>query len=58
MKFVFNYTRVTNRTESIVVGSLIISSGLNHELVVVIRSFKSFLDYKISSYLEKDLVKF
>ena len=58
MKFVFNYTRVTNRAESIVVGSLIISSSLNHELVVVIRSFKSFLDYKISSYLEKDLVKF
>ena len=33
-KLVFNYlTRVTNRGESIVVGSLIISSSLNHEFV-------------------------
>ena len=34
MKFVFNYTRVTNRAESIVVGRLIISSSFNHEFVV------------------------
>ena len=34
MKFVFNYTRVTNRAKSIVVGSLIISSSFNHEFVV------------------------
>ena len=34
MKFVFNYTRVTNRVESIVVGRLIISSSFNHEFVV------------------------
>ena len=33
MKFVFNYTRVTNRTESIVAGSLIISFTFNHEFV-------------------------
>ena len=34
MKFVFNYTRVTNRAESIDVGRLIISSSFNHEFVV------------------------
>ena len=34
MKFVFNYTRLTNRVESIVVGRLIISSSFNHEFVV------------------------
>ena len=34
IKFVFNYTRVTNRAESIVAGSLIISSSFNHEFVV------------------------
>ena len=39
MKFVFNYTRVTNRTESIVAGSLIISSSFNHEFVVTYTNF-------------------
>ena len=34
LKFVFNYTRVTNRALSIVAGSLIISSSFNHEFVV------------------------
>ena len=34
MKFVFNYTRVTNRAESIVLGRLIISSSFNQEFVV------------------------
>ena len=41
MKFVFSYTRVTSRTESIVVGSLIISSSFNHKFVVAYT--KSFL---------------
>ena len=39
MKFVFNYTRVTNRAESIVAGSLIISSSFNHEFVVTYTNF-------------------
>ena len=44
MKFVFNYTRVTNRAESTVAGSLIISSSFNHEFVLLIQIFtKSFL---------------
>ena len=42
-KFVFNYTSVTNRAESIVGGSLITSSSLNLEFVVTYTSFhKSF----------------
>ena len=43
--FVFNDTRVTNRAESIVVGSLIISYSFNHELVVTYTNFptRSFL---------------
>ena len=43
--FVFNDTRVTNRAESIVVGSLIISYSFNHELVVSYTNFptRSFL---------------
>ena len=43
MKFVFNYTRVTNRTESIVAGSLIISSSFNHEFVVTYTNFTNFM---------------
>ena len=39
MKFVFNCIRVTNRTESIVAGSLIISSNFNHEFVVTYTNF-------------------
>ena len=39
MKFVINYTRVTNRAESIVAGSLIISSSFNHEFVVTYANF-------------------
>ena len=36
----FNYlTRVTNREESIVFGSLIISSSFNHEFVVTYTNF-------------------
>ena len=38
-KYVFNYTRVTNRAESIVVGSFIISSSFNHEFVVADTKF-------------------
>ena len=43
--FVFNDTRVTNRAESIVVGSLIVSYSFNHELVVTYTNFptRSFL---------------
>ena len=44
--FVFNDTRViTNRAESIVVGSLIISHSFNHELVVTYTNLptRSFL---------------
>ena len=39
MKFIFNYTRVTKREESIVVGSLIISSSFNHEFVITYANF-------------------
>ena len=39
MKFFFNYTRVAKKTESIVVGSLIISSSFNHEFVVAYTKF-------------------
>ena len=39
MKFVFNYTRVTNRAESIVVGMLIVSASFNHEFVVTYTNF-------------------
>ena len=39
MKLVFNYTRVTNKAKSIVVGSLIISSSFNHEFVVIYTNF-------------------
>ena len=39
IKFIFNYTRVTNRGESIVVGSLIISSSFNHEFVVTYTNY-------------------
>ena len=38
-KYVFNYTRVTNRAESIVVGSFIIFSSFNHEFVVTYTKF-------------------
>ena len=39
MKFIFNYTRVTKREESIVVGSLVISSSFNHEFVITYANF-------------------
>ena len=39
MKFAFNYTRVTNRAESIVAGSLVVSSSFNHEFVVAYTNF-------------------
>ena len=44
-KFVFNYTRVTNWAESIVVGSFIIFYSFNHEFVVTYANFptRSFL---------------
>ena len=57
MKLVFNYTRVTNRAESIVVGILIISSSFNviMSLWLLIRIFtNSFLlvEFLVKSRLE------
>ena len=39
MKSIFSYIRVTNRAESIVVGSLIVSFSFNHEFVVTYTNF-------------------
>ena len=39
MKFAFNYIRVNDRAESIVVGSLIVSFSFSHEFVVTYTNF-------------------
>ena len=57
MKFVFNYTRVTNRAESIVVGILIISSSFNiiMSLWLLIRIFTNsfpLVEFLVKSRLE------
>ena len=50
MKFVFNYTSVTNRAESIVVRNLIISSSFDHKsfLLVKIRNLNDVVSYPVT----------
>ena len=56
---VVNYTRVTNRAESIVTGSLIISSRFNHEFVVTYTNFhKQSLSHWLNFKLSLDNLKF
>ena len=58
MKFVFNYTRVTNRAESIVAGSLIISSSFNHEFVVKrYSSHYTWINTKLYHYNRKAMLR-
>ena len=54
MKLVFNYTRVTNRAESIVVGIWIISSSFNiiMSLWLLIRIFTNSFLLVVKSRLE------
>ena len=59
MKFVFNYTIVTNRAKSIVVGSLIISSSFNHEFVVIYTNFHQVFPFNwLNFWLSLDNLKF
>ena len=49
MKFVFTHTRVTNRTESIVVGSLILFKVDRLQIILVA---KKYISTCLSTYIE------